>query len=85
MEKAILRISICVVVLTVFAVVAGACPRADITGDCKVNLEDFAIMASQWLIDGSIFVTTWDTSLGAGTTVTLAIAGTCERYYRLGG
>ena len=29
--------------------VNGACPKADITGDCKVNLEDFAIMSAGWL------------------------------------
>ncbi|MBN1818627.1 MAG: hypothetical protein JW828_14795 [Sedimentisphaerales bacterium] len=30
----------------------GSCaapPQADLTGDCKVNLEDLAVMASQWL------------------------------------
>lgn len=26
------------------------CPTADITGDCFVDLDDFAIMASQWLV-----------------------------------
>lgn len=65
-------------VLFVFGGVAGAagCPRADITGDCKVNLEDFAIMASEWLDDEtSSFITTWNTNLGAGTTVTLGLAG----------
>ncbi len=67
-----------------------ACPTADLSGDCKVNLDDFAIMASgwrttynpndladmasQWLIDESIFVTTWDTSLGGANTVTMALA-----------
>jgi surface protein len=72
-----------------------ACPSADLTGDCKVDLEDFstmsagwhtaydvndlADMASQWLIDWSAaFVTTWDTSLGFGTTVTLGLAGTVD-------
>jgi len=29
--------------------VRGACPSADLTGDCFVDFEDFAIMASQWL------------------------------------
>jgi len=29
-----------------------ACPSADLTGDCKVNFDDFAIMASQWLDAG---------------------------------
>ncbi len=68
-----------------------ACPSYDLSGDCKVTLDDFAIMAfewlttydaydladmaSQWLDDESLFVTTWDTSLGAGATVTLALAG----------
>jgi unsaturated chondroitin disaccharide hydrolase len=26
-----------------------ACPSADLTGDCFVNFEDFALMAAQWL------------------------------------
>jgi hypothetical protein len=25
------------------------CPSADLTGDCFVDLEDFAVMAKQWL------------------------------------
>jgi formylglycine-generating enzyme required for sulfatase activity len=29
--------------------VSGVCPSADLTGDCIVNLEDLAIMASQWM------------------------------------
>ena len=78
------------VVLCVSVNVWGACPSADLSGDCKVNLEDFAIMASEWLtiyepndladmasqwLDDGAFVTTWDTSFGVGTTVTLALAG----------
>lgn len=27
------------------------CPSADLTGDCFVDFEDFAIMAAQWLTD----------------------------------
>ncbi len=27
----------------------GACPNADLTDDCKVNLKDFAVLASGWL------------------------------------
>jgi formylglycine-generating enzyme required for sulfatase activity len=27
----------------------GACPSADLTGDCFVDYEDFALMAAQWL------------------------------------
>ncbi len=26
-----------------------ACPSADLTGDCFVDFEDFALMANQWL------------------------------------
>ena len=74
-----------------FAGVAqAACPSMDITGDCRVNLDDYAIFASQWLttydpndladiasqwLDDGAFVTTWDTNLGEGTTVTFALAG----------
>ncbi|MHC5124369.1 MAG: BspA family leucine-rich repeat surface protein, partial [Planctomycetota bacterium] len=54
-----------------------ACPSADLTGDCRVDMEDFAIMASQWLNEeSSPFVTTWYTGFADGTTVTLALAGT---------
>jgi len=74
--------------------IKAACPSADLNGDCKVNLEDFAFLASEWLtiydfndlinmtgqwqIDGTAFVTTWDTSLGEATTVTLGLAGTVD-------
>jgi surface protein len=56
-----------------------ACPSADANGDCKVDIEDFAIMASQWTMDwSSSFITIWDTNLGEGTTVTLALTGTVD-------
>ncbi|MBN1436644.1 MAG: BspA family leucine-rich repeat surface protein [Sedimentisphaerales bacterium] len=98
-----------VMVLGLAAVAWGACPSGDFSGDCRVNLEDFAVMAdwwledcnavndfcegvdldfsgqvdvddliyiaSQWRLDDEAFVTIWDTSLGEGTTVTLALAG----------
>ncbi len=32
-----------------------ACPSADLTGDCIVNLEDFALLVSQWLDEGVPF------------------------------
>jgi surface protein len=87
------------------------CPSADLSGNCFVDLEDFATLSAAWLSDDSgspnwnpacdisepsdgvideldlailaaewlekctAFVTTWDTSLGYGTTVTLALAG----------
>ena len=74
-------------------VAGGACPSYDLTGDWRVDIEDLAVMASEWLAGydladfaglasqwlddcSSSFVTTWDTSLADGTTVTLALAGT---------
>lgn len=30
----------------------GGCPLSDISGDCKVTLADFAIMAAEWLFEG---------------------------------
>ncbi len=46
--KMLLTISLAV--LLIFAGVApAACPSADVSGDCKVNLDDFAMMASGWL------------------------------------
>ena len=77
--KGVLLAAILTAVLCLNGTVWAACGlSADINGDCKVNLEDFSIMASQWLMDksSSPFVTTWDTSLGADTTVTLALGGT---------
>jgi surface protein len=67
-----------------------ACPSADLSGDCRVDLDDFTMLVSEWLsaydcndfstmssqwLDDGAFITTWDTSLGVGTTVTLALAG----------
>jgi hypothetical protein len=46
--KMLLTISLAV--LLIFAGIApAACPSTDVTGDCIVNFEDFALMASQWL------------------------------------
>ncbi|MCF7955751.1 MAG: DUF285 domain-containing protein, partial [Phycisphaerae bacterium] len=81
---------VCLVLLSVGGFVNGACPSADVTGDCRVDLADLAEIASGWQadygpadlaelasqwLDNGAFVTTWDTSLGEGTTVTLALAG----------
>jgi len=66
-----------------------ACPSADLTGDCRVDLEDFAVISAGWLGEYDLsdvnsladqwldnpFVTTWDTNLNDGTTVSLALAG----------
>ena len=85
-----MQLTISLVVLIIGGVAWAACPSMDITGDCKVNINDFAALASEWLttydavdlsditsewLDNGAFVTTWDTSLGDGTTVTLALAG----------
>lgn len=35
--------------LFLFCPVYGGCPSSDFTGDCKVNLEDLAVVASQWM------------------------------------
>ena len=58
----------------------------DLNNDCRVDLQDIALLASNWLVDCNVdpthpscadnaFVTKWNTSLANGTTVTLALAG----------
>ena len=67
-----------------FSYMAGVWLTADSTADIAlpangiVNLPDFSRLAQQWLFDASAFVTTWNTNLGTGTTVTLALAGTVD-------
>ena len=83
-------LTISLVVLIFAGAAWAACPSMDITGDCRVNFDDFAVLASEWLttydaidladmadewLDNGAFVTTWDTNFGEGTTVTLALAG----------
>ena len=47
------KILIFFVVITISANCALAdCPSMDVTGDCKVDFEDFAVMAKQWLDEG---------------------------------
>jgi len=48
MKKLIVLLSLSILANMVIA----ACPRADINGDCEVNLQDLAIMASEWLTQG---------------------------------
>lgn len=56
---------ICILLLFV-GISFGACPSMDFTGDCRVDLADFALFASQWLTegvpgpDGMVFVTITD-------------------------
>ncbi len=51
------------VLLLAGGMVSGACPTADLSGDCKVGLPDLAIMAIQWLTEGEplpvLFGMTW--------------------------
>ena len=58
----------------------------DLNNDCRVDLQDIAVLAANWMVDCDMdpthpscvdrrFTTTWNTHFGAGTTVTLALAG----------
>ena len=93
MKKTFVLTAILAVVLCLSATVLAACPSADFSGDCKVNLDDFALLASGWLttydaddladmgfqwLDNGAFITTWNTRLRTGTTVTLALADTVD-------
>lgn len=83
------RLMILVVVLAVPYTNYASCNyelAGDLNNDCRVDLQDIAILAANWLVDCDMgpthpscvdrrFTTTWDTTLGAGTTVTLALAG----------
>lgn len=35
----------------------GSCPAADLTGDCRVDFKDLAILTSQWLSEGPMVIT----------------------------
>lgn len=50
------------------------CDWTDLDSSGKVDANDLEIFTDDWLKNYA-FVTTWDTSLGSGTTVTLALAG----------
>ena len=55
------------------------CQLADIDNSWFVDTNDLALLTSDWLVEGNpAFITTWDTSLGDGTTVTLGLAGTVD-------
>ncbi|MBN2272489.1 MAG: formylglycine-generating enzyme family protein [Sedimentisphaerales bacterium] len=43
------KILVPTVVLSAAGLCLAACPSADLTGDCFVDYEDFALMAAQWL------------------------------------
>lgn len=53
------------------------CEGADFDVSGRVNVNDLTVLTADWA-ENHAFVTTWDTNLGAGTTVTLALAGTVD-------
>ncbi|MHC5121734.1 MAG: BspA family leucine-rich repeat surface protein [Planctomycetota bacterium] len=57
-------------------VVYPECRRCDINVDGNINMEDYSVLSQHWQEDA--FITTWDTSLAEGSTVTLALAGTVD-------
>jgi surface protein len=52
------------------------CRRCDFNADGAVDMEDYSVLSRHWREDA--FITTWNTSLGPDTTVTLALAGTVD-------
>jgi hypothetical protein len=44
-------VAILTAVLCISGTVFAACPSADLSGDCFVDLEDFSLLAGQWLAD----------------------------------
>ena len=45
--------SILLVLSCTSSVVFAACPSADLTGDCRVDFEDFAVFVLEWLTEGT--------------------------------
>lgn len=43
---------IALMILAAAGCVLADCPKADLSGDCKVTLEDYALLANQWLDEG---------------------------------
>ena len=48
------KLIITLLVLSVNTICLGECPKADLTGDCKVDMTDLAAFASEWLLQGVI-------------------------------
>jgi formylglycine-generating enzyme required for sulfatase activity len=51
--KSVFLVVILAAVLCISGNLSAACPSADLTGDCVVNLADLAKMAEQWLTEGT--------------------------------
>jgi surface protein len=60
------------------------CEGVDFDLSGQVDANDLVILTGDWLEEYTPFVTTWDTNLGFGTTVTLALAGTVDAYINWG-
>jgi|GEM_PF-5902482 len=54
------------------------CDGADFDSSGQVDPNDLRLLIDDWLVDPNAFITTWDTSLGVGSSVTLALAGTVD-------
>ena len=52
MKKYNIIVLIIVCLCLINSEIIGDCPKSDLTGDCRVDLADFAVMASQWLLEG---------------------------------
>ena len=50
--KGVFLAAILTAVLCVSGIVLAVCPSMDVTGDCRVDFEDFVVFASQWLDEG---------------------------------
>ena len=67
-----------IIALTVICSIAiGDCPDADLNGDCKVTIEDFAIVASEWMAEGiySDFVYPTESQVTDARTMHLKLKG----------
>lgn len=41
------------IILLVSLLIIAACPKGDLNDDCRVDLRDFAILADNWLAEGT--------------------------------
>jgi sulfatase modifying factor 1 len=78
--RKILWIAGCCLVLGALPVL-GECPSEDVTGDCFVDLEDFAVLSSQWtgtLADFDSLVSQWLTGTRLPDDLAMIPAGTFQ-------
>lgn len=54
MRRCLLKFACCLLVLlSVEITKAGVCPAGDLTGDCRVDMDDLTTLAQQWLLDNA--------------------------------